>query len=357
MDQFTPAVNCVPGGSLGSGDDLRVLLTSKGGTRILAEFFPMSGDFTRVIDLTSELTMTISSSGRGGTESWDLLAPWATEILVLRDGRDAWCGPVIEVKFNIGSADVKARDITAWWSRRIIPKDMQFENMDVSQVLIDLHQAAMAADPIPNFFINAPASGVTVSREYIYVQSTYVKDAIDELSKSVLDWTAYGRTVYAGGAEISDLPPITLYDDMWMKPPQVHARGASQATSITINAKENILGKATAPQEYLDYYGLIERIFDEADIETQDDANAAAASRLQLLQDPYYIESPAGAALKPTAPLTVPQLVPGVRVNVMTEATGKKLVGEFRLQQVKVQFDGEVYVDLQPIGSVDDSSV
>lgn len=333
-----------------------MLLTSKGGSQTLAEFFPASGQFTRVLDLTSELTMTVSASANDGCKGWDLIAPWATEIAVLLDGKVVWCGPVIDVKFNIGSADVKARDLSIWWGRRIIPEDVSFEDVDVSTVLRKLHDLAMKRDPIPNIYLDTPLTGVKVTRKYVYVESTYVKDAIGELSKSALDWTAYGRLIICRGQELTQVPGLTLYDDMWMTPPQVHARGSSQATSVTLNATENVLGVATASQEYIDHYGLIERIFDEPDIKTEADAITTAKSRLAILKDPYYIESPAGAALKPSAPVSLDQLIPGARIKVFTEATCKKIVGDFRLQNVKYDFKGEVYVDLQPLGIVDTGS-
>ena len=359
VDQFgiPPSVGCAPGGTLGTGKDIRIFLMPKGGGRMIAELKPDSGFFTRALDRTSLLEMSLTTGGAlGDYNSAGLaeLVPWATEILVIRDGRDAWCGPVVDVKFNFETVEVQAEDLSSWWDRRIIPKDMRFEKVDASKIFMALHEAAMSIDPIPNFIVNASMSGELATREYLYAQSTYTHDAIDELSKTSVDWTAYGRTIIVSGQEIEADPRLMLYDDMWVTPPRVRMRGNDQATYVMINAKENILGIAVASPEVIDYYGRIDRIFDEAAIEDQESADVAARTRLEMLQNPVYIESPAGAGLKADAPITLPELIPGIRVRVDSRATAKKVVADFRLSGIKVNFNGQVLVDLQPLGSIAD---
>lgn len=344
---------------MGNGEDLRILLTSRGGGHILAELPFTEGHFTRILDRTSLLEMSTTVGGmldRLDCGDFDQVVPWATEILVLRDGRDAWCGPVIDVQYDYGAVHIMAQDLSAWWNHRIIPRDLNFVDTDACSVVEQLHDAGMEVDPIANIMFDVRQTGNLIDREYLYAQSEYVYDAIAEIARTEVDWTFFNRTVILGGVEIPTAPMLLMTDDMWQTPPRIRAKGSQQATYVVVNAKENILGTAIAPQEYLDYYGRIERIFDDADIEDLEGANRAAETRLAMLKDPLYIESPQGAALKPDIPVLLEQLIPGMLVRLNARSTCKTVVSDFRLQQVDVNFNGRVQVDMQPVGTVDDGT-
>ncbi len=95
---------CVTG-QLGDGADTRVLLVDRGATRVIAELNPTTGYFTRDLDATSDLQITGTTTGLLGEsccDGWDEVYPWATEVIVYRDGRDAWSGPVTDVEFGYG---------------------------------------------------------------------------------------------------------------------------------------------------------------------------------------------------------------------------------------------------------------
>lgn len=339
---------------LGTGNDLKVLLTTRGGTNVLAELNPTSGSFTRDLDATSNLEMTGVTTGMMGDsccDGWDLVYPWNTEIMVYRDGRDAWAGPVTGVEFGYGTVKVTASDLTAWWDRRVLTTSLTFTNVDLAAILQSLHEEAMDQDPVDNFFVSTTASGVIGTRSYNLSDYKYVSDLIDELSKTGVDWTAYGRTLLIGGEEVPASPYVSLTDEFWSQPPTVNARGNEQATRVIVKGK-GVTGVAVASPEYVNYYGLLTRVFDESTIEDQGSATAAANSRLALLKDQLYIDTPQGATLKPTAPITVPELIPGIRVRVESSSTCRQIVQDFRLKSVKVQFNGQVSIDLQPIGTL-----
>jgi len=350
--------SCRPGGLLGDGNDLRVMLVSKGARTVIAELKPTSGQFTRVLDGTSELTMDGIVTGRGGElccEGWDDIRTWATEILVYRDGRDAWCGPVTDVAFEYGAIKLDADDITSWWDRRVVP-DLTFVGDDLTDILIGLNAAAMAPDPTPNIQLVTSPTGVAGTRSYTKNNYQYVADAIDELAKTGIDYTAYGRYVLVGGEEVDAQPYVTLLDEHWTTPPKIRQRGNDQATVVVVKGK-GVQATAYAEAAYLDYYGHIVRVFDEPDIEDEATAALAAKTRVDLLKDAFFIETPSGAGLKTTAPITLEQLIPGMRLRVDSQATCRQVVNDFRLQKVTVNFDDTIAIDLQPLGNTagDDS--
>lgn len=350
----SPFTECTPGATLGLGEDLRVFLTTRGATRLLAELPVTGGSFTRKLDATSECQVSgvFSGSDAECCDGWIDAVPWATELLILRDGRDAWAGPITGTNFARGSVTIDAADLSAWWDRRRVP-DLKFVDYCPCFGFRDIHIAAMAPDPVPNFdlFIQNNNTGtVRVDRTYLLSDQQYASEALDELAKTAVDWTAFGRTVIISQDEIDVPPYATMLDDWWDEPPEVQVLGNEQATRVIVTGKNDIVAVATADAATIATYGLLERVFSEPNIEDQRSLDYAAMTRLDYLSQPLFITPPQGATLKPTAPITVAELVPGIRVRVDTSATCRRVVADFRLQGVKVDFDGKVAVDLQPVG-------
>lgn len=347
---------CLPGAVLGVGDDTQVLLMTRGGGSVIAELNPVSGSFTRDVDATSTLEMTGVTSGLLGEsccDNWDEVYPWNTEIIVYRDGRDAWCGPVTGVEFGYGTVKVTAADLTAWWDRRVLPADLNFVNVDLATIFESVVTSAMSTDPVANFSVTTTPTSILGSRTYLQTDFKYASDLLSELAKTGIDYSAYGRTILCGGEQVPADPYVVLTDEFWVQPPTISARGNDQATQVVVLGK-GVTGVATATAAYTNFYGLLVRTFSENEIEDAASAQAAANTRLALLQDQLYIEAGTGGGLKPTAPITLPELIPGIRVRVDSSSSCRQVVADFRLKSVKVGFDGSVSIDLQPLGTVGD---
>jgi len=352
--QFVSTPICLPGSSLGVGEDLQVLLMTRGGSSVICELNPVSGSFTRDVDNTSTLEMQGVTSGLLGQsccDNWNEVYPWNTEIIVYRDGRDAWCGPVTGVEFGYGTVKVTAADLTAWWDRRVLPADLTFVGVDLATIFETVANAAMSTDPVANFNIVTTLTGILGDRTYSQTDYKYAKDLLGELAKTGIDFSAYGRTILCGGEQVPADPYVVLTDEFWVQPPVVAARGNDQATQVVVRGK-GVTGVATSSAAYTDFYGLLVRTFDENEIEDAGSAQTAAETRLALLQEQLYIEAGTGGGLKSTAPITLAELIPGIRIRVDSSASCRKVVADFRLKSVKVGFDGTVGIDLQPLGTV-----
>jgi len=351
---------CSPGAVLGTGEDLQVILMTRGGGQIIADLtnYIDSGSFTRSLDKTSNLTLTATVGGMLGEAccgAFEDAYQWATEIAVFRDGRDAWVGPVTELQFAYGTVSLTAADLSAWWERRTLP-DLNFIGQDLATIFLGYHDAAMAQDPSPNFTISPTPTNIYDDRQVFGADYDYASDHISELARGGVDWTAYGRTILVGGQEVPAAPYTTLLDIYWDTPPDVSARGNEQATEVVVKGKG--VSAIARDEAYIDFYGLLTRVFVEEDVETIEAAQAAADSRLEFLKDPIFIQPSSGAAsLRTTAPITLPELIPGMRIRVDSQATCRKLVRDFRLQSVGVDFSGAVTLTLQPLGTVDLASL
>jgi hypothetical protein len=344
---------CHKGAILGAGEDLRVVLMTRGGGQIVSELNPDNGSFTRKLDETSTLTLAGTVTGKLDTLCCDEYTDahqWALEVAVFRDGRDAWVGPVTEIDFMYGRVELNASDLSAWWDRRVLP-DMNLVSMDLADIFQAIHDAAMASDPSPNFTIQTSPTGIFGDRRVIGSDFDYAVDHLSELAKTGVDWTAYGRNVMVGGQEVPAFPYVTLLDEHWTEPPTVEARGNDQATRVIV--KGTGVSADVTDAAYRNFYGELVRVFKEEDIIDVESAQQAAQSRLDLLKNPLFIVTPENQSLKTTAPITLPELIPGMRIRVDAQATCRPIVQDFRLQSVEVNFDGKVAITLQPLGTVD----
>lgn len=350
-----PSGTCMNGGVLGDGKDTRLFLVTRGATRLITELTPSDGTFTRELQATSTLSTSAAIGGRPDApdaRSWDLVVPWATEFLVTRDSRDAWGGPVTEAVFSVGDVKSTAADLSAWWDRRRTIGAV-YTDEDASVIFVKLHESAMAVDPVANWHVSSALCHKMTSRTYLASDEGYVVDDLRELADTYVDWTMYSRTLIACGPEIRSDSFLLLTDEMWSTPPLVKLRGNDQATRVIVKGKDGLVAVATADQAHLDYYGLLERVFEESSIADQASLNANAKARLEMLQDPTYIETPTNATLLPSAPISFSSLIPGLRVRVHATATPRQLVADFRLSKVTAGFDGKVSIDLQPLGTID----
>lgn len=354
---FSPNIGCQEGAILGAGDDLRVVLLTRGGQSILAEINPDSGGFDRRLDDTSQLTLTATVGGgldASCCEALEEAYTWATEIMVYRDGRDAWVGPITNISFEHGLVNITASDLSAWWDRRTLDS-LVFRNEDLTDIFVAMSDNAMESDPSPNLILSATPSGLYGDRTVDGSQHDYARDHLEELANTGVDWTAYSRTIIVGPQEIPIAPYVTFLDEHFTIPPTIEERGNDKATVVVVKGI-GVTGIAR-DEDYIQFYGEIVRVFEEPEIFDQASVDEAAQSRLDYLKDPTFITSPQSGTLKQTAPITVEELIPGIRVRVDSQATCRKIVRDFRLEKVKVEFNGDVNVELQPLGTVEVASL
>jgi len=350
----TESLDCQTGATLGNGSDLRVVLISRGAGQQLAELVPTSGRFSRRLDATSDLTMVGTVRGANEREleeccrSWNQVQDWATEIVVYRGGRDAWAGPVTGIEFAYGEVSVEAADLSAWWDRRTLP-DLVFAGVDLADIFAGVNDAAMAPDPSPNIVVAPTPTGILGTRSYRDDQDTYAADALNELAETGVDWTAFGRTILVGGEEVPTQPFVTLLDDHFTEPPFVDVEGNSRANKVIVRGKG--VRAVAEDLQHQAFYGLLVRVYREPQIEDLASCQAAADSRLELLRNPTFVDTPTSARLKTTAPVLLEQLIPGTRFRIDARATCRPVLQDFRLETVEVDFAGGVSVDFQPLGT------
>lgn len=344
---------------LGCGRYTAAITTRGGDTMVFADLPVSTGSYSRVLDDTSDASVTLVGMGRS-EKCFDIMRTvrsGAHELALSRDGVVVWQGPVTKRTASGTSGGFAARDLSAWWDRRKLPTDRTFAAIDVATIFQQLVTDAMSQDTSPKLTVTTTPTGITATRKYLAGQELLAGPEIRELAKVGVDWTAIGRTILAGGLVVPADPIVLLNDSHLSAIPTVEEDGlawANDVTTIGAGGGESafpIIGIATDTASSL-LYGLSQDVQSNDSIRDSTSAIAASATRVALMSTPPVTLS--DIVLREEAPVLLEQLIPGSVVGCSFSASGIQVAGLFRLKAVKVNFAAKaenVTLTLQPIGT------
>lgn len=321
---------------LGCGE-YHVQIEPRGGGSPVALVPWMQINFGRVLDSFSNCTVIMPSSGPQRTAcciAWEKMEPLEHEIVVYRDGKLAWAGPLLDMQTGDNGTQVSGRDSYFWFDRRFLPLTRIFED-DLGDIFNTLAEDALSTDPSPNISLHAKPTGVIGERRYNKEDFVRAGDALSELARTAVDFTMVGRDMYTGGLE------ILLPDELRMWEPAkrlatLRLQGSRIITEMTIIGKPPgggqsvISGTATGQTGK---YGLIQVREAEPQILDPGSLKTAAESRLEMLKFPPRFLN---FSCAPEAPFGMEDLVPGVKCDVRVDVECERLIEEMRLQSVAV---------------------
>ena len=348
---------------LGCGDYRVAVLTRGDLTRPVVEVPWNTIEWGRVLDETSEATVT---AGGGCCDA--LLAaavrPWSHQLAIYRgaDGavpRRVWSGPLVALRDGDALTFV-ARDLSAWFDRRRVHTDQIHVAADLATIFEAIWDDALDPDPIEGFTLDIAPAGVDGDREVLADQYRMAGDELRELGRTGLDWTVIDRVHHVGPEEI-DTPPIaSLIDEHLAEPPEATIDGAGQANDWVVTGSgggaegAEVFGTASAtpgPE------GLLEAVASEPAI--LDDTSALAAADNRLARSAAPLRFVRDLQLLDTAPVPIDRLVPGARVRVALENRCIPVRAVLRLTGVRVSVrptdrgvQETVTLDVEPLGAV-----
>lgn len=347
---------------LGCAEGYQVLVTNRCGTATVCELDHISDmTYGRVMDDTSEAIIVMDLPGKGETDTCcdcvGNVRSWIHSVMILRDGELVWGpGPVVNVLYRREQVSITARDVSAWLDVRVIHDDYDYTEEDPLVIAQELINDAMSVDDpcdiAGSTFVQVPATLGAIDREYTAEDPTqYAGDAFRELARTSMDYTVLGNTILMG-EPLTFGPYVTLTDDDFLEDIEVEERGLEAGTKWIVQS-ELARGEAGGMDPY---YGLIEQVVEEAEIEDDDQAAVVASNRLAASNPaPLYINVPDEARLSPKAPVCFKQLVPGTLVNVNIRQLCREVFTQLRLTAVSVHVteggDEEVGITLSPVGT------
>ncbi|MFF4292078.1 hypothetical protein ACFY0N_00305 [Streptomyces vinaceus] len=307
-------------------------------------------EWTRVLDDTSVAKATIHPDG-DCCERLSLIRSWRHKLVVFRDGRSVWEGPIIEVEWKLGVVEIVAGDVLAWLDRRVPHQDKDFVATDLTEIAQWLIEDGFAPDDPGHEVMVVGKTGILGDRSY-EIDDDQTGEHLRDLAETGLDYTAVGSTIVllpedhttvVGALTDADMPDgLVVAED-----------GVSLATRWVVHGDEDtgikgVAGGADA------YYGLLERVLEQTSILDNSSAEAAAKSRLRASYPvPAFIDTQ-DVTLSPDAAVDIPKLVPGWCLDVTSTRTCRKIAQRLKITGLKVVEDGDgekVQVQLAPTGA------
>lgn len=332
---------------LGCASKYEVSITYRGGTQPLGVFEPEVMTWGRVQDDYSEARIDLPASCCGKLSE---VRSWAHEVHIARDGEEVWCGPVVVDTACRSGNVIIARDMLWWLQRRVIHEDHVSAAQGAVSIARELIADGFAPDD-PNVlaYLDTAGVGVISDREYL-ANSKYVLDALKDLAKGGIDFTAIGRRIVVRPQGTSLGRTALLNQEHFQGDVCASDNGLQAATRAIFTGKDNVVGDAGGVDPY---FGLVEVLQNDETIMHND--TAAGQARAIVVAGnppPLLVQPPDTSALAPDAPVCMSQLVPGVTVPVVLDNLCRPVAQDMRLSKLTVRWDvsGEqVGVLLQPV--------
>lgn len=343
---------------LSTGSDQRIVVKARNQNVTITELTPLEGSyFERKLDDTSVAEVYAVADS---PECCDALGHvfLGQEIEWWRDGCLQWAGVIVNLKWTGTGVYIQAVDFTSLWANKYMP-NLNLVGQDATAIVAEIHNQVVAENNINTWELLLRNTGEPIDFRTYETECRTGKELIDELADYVIDYTAYGRKVIVGPADIFPSVPYFLSDDDFVSTPIIEARGAQYgfATRIIAKGGNGIIEKATAPNRVLDIYGLVERAVNFEHITSRDDLIKAAERSLALYSSPYYLNLSEGSPqLREGSSIPLKGLIPGLKIGMTSESSCLKLALEMRLLNVRNDADGQVSVSLEPVGAVSDES-
>ncbi|MEW2066630.1 hypothetical protein [Streptomyces sp. NPDC007346] len=370
---------------LGCPQEYRAVIHWRGGARPFTSpgvSALTSVKWNRTLNDTGEAEISIAK-GAAGARCCGLLGqvePYAHELSLYRDTELVWQGPVTRVRENRDRFLIEARDMTEWLARTTNALVLRFVAatgatrrgpvQEIAETIIRLNMETglLASEPDWAKMLNY------IVRDDDPTEVSFEKDGTDntsiwfvpilrimdeELVPRGLEYTTVGRALILGRPRTTaDPTQARLTLDHIAGDVEIIRDGLSAATLMWIT---NQTDQQISDTQF-GASGVITSVYGRLDTLVRTQAEGLTAYDLWQLARasfvgrhpaPTALSVPDGSTLAPSAPVTMRQLVPGVRLDVAATGMCIGVSQPYRLSDVDVAWteSGEsVGVSLIPIG-------
>lgn len=295
--------------------------------------------FDRVLSDISQASIKLTASAAVCAR----VEPWLHTLTFWAGSDPAWHGLITDTRATNGELIVEASDGGCLFKRRRIPSGRMWDQADASQVMAQLVVDAMGvSDPLHV----ADHIHAEDSRVWVVVNETansvMVSDIVDDLVDAGLEWTFVGGALLIGpvGSRHQTAP---LSDKHLGGDVAVRKTGKDVLTDVLV-VGEGVWAQRAIPDDRI----VLQSIEKGDKLVTVQECETRADSVLkQFGVSPLTIEV-GGQGLREDAPVTVDELVPGVRVPVASRQTGVPVGALMMINEVKFSADSVELSLVQP---------
>jgi hypothetical protein len=343
--------------SIGCPNSYDVYILDRSGTIPLRQLSFTACSWERVTDDISKARVKLDLANNPGCcAEIEGLVRYGYEIGIYRDSVIVWQGPVVDLTYDGWDIEISAEDKMGWLKVRPIWEQLDYPDPgeEASIVFNDVITNAMSRDNVPGLVANATATGVRVIRTFVPNPPQIAFDAVQELSRTAVDYTMVGPNMTAGSFVVPAPPIAYITDQALVGLPSVEFLGSNFATQwfVTGDPEQDLLGTYGGIDPDV---GLVVRIAQEDDIKDQASLDQNAKSRYELSSG--LLVSGVDLTLDPAAPIPVELICPGQTWDLRLTDSCVPLVGRFRLKTISFDVSASdglaevVTASLQPVGT------
>lgn len=339
----------MPGGPLGTGTNRAYVYTKGGGTQLLPLDAAATIEWGRNRNAFSVSQVTVNADSDSFGQLGDVHT-WAHELVVFRDGRRVWEGPIRYLDYGKSDTILHAVDVAGWMAKRRISMTRRLGEDVVSPVTTEMELSLVRAmaDDDPNILahrdVRHHAAETQISRDVRAGSGYYAGDFTGMAGKGA-HFTVIGRRIVIWPDEVLIGRVDTLIPERdTTADVRVVENGDALATSATAVDADDRIRTSVSPHPDVNpvtavsgFYGKHDATFG-VEGSSNDEALLALgrAAVAQLFPAAMVIQMPADSRLLATAPYNLTDLVPGVVVPVETSSTPRRASASMILDSIKV---------------------
>jgi hypothetical protein len=319
----------------GCGTHSAVILDRAGATVTTAEVLT-EVEWNRALDATSTARALIQPDG-DCCNRLGRIGSWRNRLVIFRDGKYVWDGPITDVTWSLGQVEILAEDVSVWLDERVPHETKTFTNVDLMEIAEWLIADGYAPDDPGHTVQVIGKAGITGSRSYS-AGIGQTGDHLRQLAEAGLDYTVIGSKILllpenymasVGRLSDTDLPEgLEVSEDGKAIVTRWYVAGSQESGVLGVDG-------GTDP-----FYGLHERYVEMSEITDQDSATEAARARRRATSAvPVFIDTQQ-VTISPLAAVDVPALVPGWCLDVTSASTCRKVSQRLKITGLKVTENG-----------------
>jgi hypothetical protein len=351
---------------LGSGQNT-AFIYDRGGMQRISQITPTTSvRWGRVRDDISEATVSVVSPKGDCCTALGNIAVGRHELVIFRDGDRVWEGPITRMTHGRDSVEIVAHDICHYLSRTIMRKayDNRYAKVNskvglvttrASNILLtELARRETLTPPInvlPYLTVLTHTKGAKTSR-FTYPYQRTVWEELDSMAwRAGIDYTAIGRRLLINDVHdiIGKTPMLSQKD--FLNDILVTTYGVELATRAAVTDGKGHWAAVGGTDPFYGEVELLSTLYDvsvsPADPTKPTKAELTALARSMTSQAqrnlagrypvPLVVRVPDNSPLNPNCPLTMENLVPGVRIPLRLSLSCIDIEQEQKLDKVNVE--------------------
>jgi hypothetical protein len=313
-----------------------VAVLDRGGATVATGEILTEVEWSRVLDGVSTARAVIQPDG-DCCNRLGRVGTWRNRLVVFRDGKFVWDGPITGISWQLGQIELRASDVLAWLDNRVPHENRTFTNADLTEIAQWLIEDGYAPDDPGHTVRVIDRAGVTGSRTYT-LGIGQTGDHLKQLAEAGIDYTVIGSTILllpeTHMASVGRLSDADMPEGL-----EVAEDGASLVTRWIVAGSDD--SGAFGSYGGVDpYYGLHERYVEMSEITDNASAAAAAEARQRVSRVvPVFVDTQQ-VTISPEAAVDVPSLVPGWCLDVTSQETCRKVSQRLKITGVRVSETG-----------------